>query len=157
MGQRPPVFVFSGGLWEEGCARKWQLSISRFQPPQTEYTLQNNQPASLRSFADVGMGQNETRGPQVSVHCIYQDRPFWGYFIFDNRSHVSLGRPVGLSLPAPGPLEVTITEDQQLRLAEEASRGGCEGHRGEVFAVKIARAHAALEGWGGGKTQKLRL
>ena len=39
-----------------------------------------------------------------------------------------------------------ITEEQFGRLAEESSRGGCEGHRGEVFAVKIARAHAALQG-----------
>ncbi|CAE7857045.1 chlD [Symbiodinium microadriaticum] len=42
--------------------------------------------------------------------------------------------------------DVTISPDQLQRLADEASRGGCEGHRGEVFAVKIARAHAALQG-----------
>mmetsp|Transcript_11307 Transcript_11307/g.21290 ORF Transcript_11307/g.21290 Transcript_11307/m.21290 type:complete len:792 (-) Transcript_11307:29-2404(-) len=42
--------------------------------------------------------------------------------------------------------DVQISPDQLQRLADEASRGGCEGHRGEVFAVKIARAHAALQG-----------
>ncbi|CAE7538298.1 chlD [Symbiodinium natans] len=42
--------------------------------------------------------------------------------------------------------DVTISPDQLQRLADESSRGGCEGHRGEVFAVKIARAHAALQG-----------
>eukprot|EP00439_Symbiodinium_sp_Y106_P069631 s4305_g12.t1 len=49
--------------------------------------------------------------------------------------------------PDPAPLlrqslPVTISPDQLQRLADEASRG----HRGEVFAVKIARAHAALQG-----------
>jgi len=42
--------------------------------------------------------------------------------------------------------DVEITPDQFERLAQEASNGACEGHRGEVFAVKIARAHAALNG-----------
>lgn len=42
--------------------------------------------------------------------------------------------------------DVRITPDQLERLAEEASRGACEGHRAEIFAVKIARAHAAING-----------
>eukprot|EP00933_Yihiella_yeosuensis_P063131 TRINITY_DN66208_c0_g1_i1.p1 TRINITY_DN66208_c0_g1~~TRINITY_DN66208_c0_g1_i1.p1 ORF type:complete len:843 (-),score=233.01 TRINITY_DN66208_c0_g1_i1:235-2763(-) len=42
--------------------------------------------------------------------------------------------------------DVQILPDQLERLAEESSRGGCEGHRAEIFAVKIARAHAAVNG-----------
>jgi len=42
--------------------------------------------------------------------------------------------------------DVELSEEQYERLAQEASNGGCEGHRGEIFAVKIARAHAALNG-----------
>lgn len=42
--------------------------------------------------------------------------------------------------------DVSITEEQLKRLADEAARGMCEGHRAEVFAAKIARAHAALNG-----------
>merc|ERR1719145_324819 len=42
--------------------------------------------------------------------------------------------------------DVQVTDDQMKRFAEESARGGCEGHRAEVFATKIARAHAALNG-----------
>jgi len=40
--------------------------------------------------------------------------------------------------------DLKLTYDQQLYLAEEASRAGCQGHRGEIFAAEIARASAAL-------------
>jgi len=41
---------------------------------------------------------------------------------------------------------VELTEEQMRRFSEESARGACEGHRAEVFAAKIARAHAALFG-----------
>lgn len=41
--------------------------------------------------------------------------------------------------------QVQIDEDQILYLCEEATRAGCDGQRGEIFACQIAKTCAALD------------
>jgi magnesium chelatase subunit D len=42
--------------------------------------------------------------------------------------------------------DTKVSRDQLKYLCEEASRGGCQGHRAEITAARVALASAALEG-----------
>lgn len=92
--------------------------------------------------ADVP-GTSDERVAAIDAAVRFQDSP---EKVFEETRDMTDGLNSSVILAREYLKEVNISSDQVKYLVEEARRGGVQGHRAELFAVRAAMAAAALEG-----------
>ncbi|KAF6263326.1 magnesium chelatase subunit D chloroplast precursor [Scenedesmus sp. NREL 46B-D3] len=92
--------------------------------------------------ADVP-GSSDERVAAIDAAVRFQDSP---EKVFEETRELTEGLNSSVILAREYLKEVNISSDQVKYLVEEARRGGVQGHRAELFAVRAAMAAAALEG-----------
>lgn len=92
--------------------------------------------------ADVPQSKDE-RVAAIDAAVRFQDNPD---AVFAETQEITDGLNSSVILAREYLKDVVISPDQVKYLVEEARRGGVQGHRAELFAVRAARAAAALDG-----------
>eukprot|EP00210_Caulerpa_lentillifera_P005678 g5430.t1 len=91
--------------------------------------------------ADVQLTM-EQRIEAVDIATLFQNLPTQ---ILDDTEETTEATKTQILIARESLNEVQITDEQVAYLVEEASRGLVEGHRSEIFAVRAAKAAAALQ------------
>ncbi|GBG74358.1 hypothetical protein CBR_g18769 [Chara braunii] len=97
---------------------------------------------AMNLSADVALSFDD-RVSAVDIASSFQDR---SREIVDDAKEATENAKTQVILAREWLKDVQIGTEQIKYLVTEAIRGGCEGHRAELFALRVAKASAALEG-----------
>ncbi|OUS46796.1 P-loop containing nucleoside triphosphate hydrolase protein [Ostreococcus tauri] len=117
------------------------LALASFNPEEAELRAHVVDRFAMICSTDDSAMDMKTRIEALDVAMLWQDD--WRYVVREHeheqselRAHLEISRALLH--------EVTLPENQVRRMVKIAVEAGVQGHRGDIFAAKVARASAAL-------------